>query len=149
MQSADLVIVGACNTQGGVQALADDFHAATRASKLAIAQQCDACATSQFPPMLACPICGSQQLSWVSCGGTGSVGTFVTVHTAEATPSMSIPRRLQAKVPYTSVYVTPDAIPTVRVAALMIGPQQAGLRVGSPVTFTVSDDLGLLADLVG
>ena len=46
------------------------------------------------------------------------------------------------------MYVAPNAIPSVRVAALMIGPQQAQLRVGSAVAFDVTDDLGLLVNIV-
>jgi uncharacterized OB-fold protein len=148
VQSTDPLVLRQCDLQRGVQGLADDFNAAVRSNRAPIAQRCDDCGTAQFPPMLSCPVCRSQELSWVSCGNTGTVGTFVTVHTSEATPSMSIPRRLRALVPYTSVYVAPDAVPSVRVAALMIGPQQAQLRVGSAVAFDVTDDLGLLVNIV-
>jgi uncharacterized OB-fold protein len=147
MQSIDLVMLGGSDTSRGTHGLAEQFRATVHAHKVAVAQHCDSCGTSQFPPMLGCPVCGSSDLSWVSCGDAGTVGTFVTVHTADATPSMSIPRRLRAHAPYTSVYVVPDAVPGVRVPALMIGSQQSQLRIGSPVTLEVSDELGLLANL--
>jgi uncharacterized OB-fold protein len=147
MQSIDLIMLGRSDTSRGTHALAKEFRATVHAHKVAVAQHCDSCGTPQFPPMLGCPACGSSDLSWVSCGDAGTVGTFVTVHTADATPSMSIPRRLLALVPYTSVYVIPDAVPTVRVPALMIGSQQSQLRIAAPVTLEVSDELGLLANL--
>jgi uncharacterized OB-fold protein len=149
MQSTELIVLRRCDPSGGVQALADEFRTTAREHRTAVAQRCDSCASTQFPPMLACPVCGCAGLSWVSCGDTARVGTFVTVHTAQATPSMSIPRRLRAVVPYTSVFAAPDAVPDVRVPALMLGPQQRDIRVGSAVGFDFSDDYGLLADLLG
>jgi uncharacterized OB-fold protein len=128
-----------CSVQQGVQALADEYRAVIGLHQVPLAQRCEECQTAQFPPMLACPSCGSDSLWWVDAGPTGTVGTYVTVHTRDATPSMSIPRRLLDSVPYTSVYVNPDALPTVRLAALMVGDQQAELHVGSRVTFDAAD----------
>jgi uncharacterized OB-fold protein len=147
MQSTDLLVLGHSDVSRGTQGLADQFRDVVKAHKVGVAQQCDGCHTAQFPPMLGCPVCGSGDLSWVSCGDSGTVGTFVTVHTADATPSMSIPRRLRALAPYTSVYVIPDAVPGVRVPALMIGPQQSRVQIGATVTLEMSDELGLLANL--
>jgi uncharacterized OB-fold protein len=147
MSASEVVTVGVVNTSAGVQAMADEHRARARQLRAAIAQRCDSCATAQFPPLLSCPVCGSRDMSWVSCGESGTVGTFVTVHTSAATASMSIPRRLRDVVPYTSVYARPDALPGVRVAALMLGDQQADMKVGARVTFTFSDDYGLMVDL--
>jgi uncharacterized OB-fold protein len=147
MPSAEVVTVGRVDTDAGVQAVANEHRALSGQLRAPLAQRCDACGTGQFPPLLACPNCGSRDLSWIACGDTGTVGTFVTVHTAQATASMSIPRRLQDAVPYTSVFVIPDAVPDVRVAALMLGEQQVELRVGARVAFAFSDDYGLLVDL--
>ena len=147
MPSVEVVTVGRVDTSAGVQAIADEHRALSGRLRAPIAQRCEACGTGQFPPLLACPKCGSDELSWVVCGEVGTVGTFVTVHTADATPSMSIPRRLRDVVPYTSVFVTPDAVPDVRLAALMVGDQQAELRVGARVVFAFSDDYGLMVDL--
>lgn len=149
MHSTELIVLGRSDPSRGVQALADQHRAVAREHRTAVAQRCDSCACPQFPPMLACPACGSAMLSWVSCGGTATVGTFVTVHTAQATPSMSIPRRLRAVTPYTSVFAAPDAVPEVRVPALMLGPQQRDIRAGSAVAFDFSDDYGLLVNLLG
>jgi uncharacterized OB-fold protein len=140
-------VLGPCPVQGGVQALADDFRATVRAHRVAVAQACGRCRTANFPPLLACRSCGSYELQWISCGPTGTIGTYVTVHTADATPSMSIPRRLLDRVPYTSIYASPDAVPTIRVAALMVGGQQERLKVGAAVTFDVGADLQLMANL--
>jgi uncharacterized OB-fold protein len=149
MRSTELIVLGRSDPSGGVQALAEEYRAVAREHRTAVAQRCNSCASTQFPPMLACPVCGCAGLSWVSCGEVARVGTFVTVHTAQATPSMSIPRRLRAVVPYTSVFAAPDAVPGVRVPALMLGPQQRDIRVGSAVGFDFSDDYGLLVNLLG
>lgn len=142
-------VLGACEPERGVQALADQHRAVTQRHGGPVAQACDACAGIQFPPMLACRTCGSAELSWIACGATGTIGTYVTVHTRHATPSMSIPRRLLDQVPYTSVYVVPDAVPTVRLPALMTGPQQERLAVGAAVTLSVAESPALVADLAG
>ncbi|QIZ37991.1 Zn-ribbon domain-containing OB-fold protein [Saccharopolyspora sp. ASAGF58] len=128
-----------CSVARGVQGLADEFREIAEAHKTPVAQRCDRCGAGFFPPLLGCRECGSPELSWVSCGVTGTVGTFVTVHTAEATPSMAIPRRLLDKVPYTSVYVVPDALPAVRLPALMLGAQQERLAVGARVRLHDAD----------
>jgi uncharacterized OB-fold protein len=147
MSPSEVVTVGPVNTSAGVQAMADEHRALAKRLRAAIAQECDSCGTGQFPPLLSCPVCGSSSMNWVSCGDAGTVGTFVTVHTRQATASMSIPRRLRDAAPYTSVFASPDALPTVRVAALMLGDQQAEMRVGARVTFAFSDDYGLMVDL--
>ena len=123
----------------GVQALAEDYRTAISDHGVMIAQQCDECATFYFPPLLACSRCHSEKLSWVDCGPTGAVGTFVTVHAQTVTSSMAIPKWLTGRTPYSSVYVVPDAIPSIRVPALMEGPQQDALAVGSKVTFDLSE----------
>lgn len=123
----------------GVQALADDYRATASESGTMIAQQCDNCATAFFPPLLACTNCHSESLSWVDCGPTGKVGTFVTVHAQTVTPSMAIPKWLRGRTPYSSVYVVPDAIPTIRVPVLMEGSQQDRLAIGTAVRFDLSE----------
>jgi uncharacterized OB-fold protein len=149
MHPTEPILLGRADPAGGVQALAVQHRAVAREHRTAVAQRCDSCARWQFPPMLACPVCGSSKLSWLSCGDTATVGTFVTVHTAQGTPSMSIPRRLAAVAPYTSVFAAPLAVPEVRLAALMLGPQQHHIRVGSAVGFDFSDDYGLMVNLLG
>lgn len=141
--------LGPATGEAGVQVLADRYRAVTREHGGPVVQACDTCARVQFPPMLACAACGSLELSFVGCGPTGRVGTFVTVHTSEVTPSMSIPRRLRDQVPYSSVYVVPDGAPGVRLPALMLGPDQERLAVGAAVTLEVTDHPALIAHLSG
>jgi hypothetical protein len=137
-----------CAVELGAQGLADDYRVMLAAHRVPIAQQCDECRTAYFPPLLACRECSSPKLSWVSCGDTGKVGTFVTVHTADATPSMAIPRRLLDQVPYTSVYAVPDALPAVRLPALMLGPQQQRIGVGRSIRFEANGGPALLAYMI-
>jgi uncharacterized OB-fold protein len=136
-----------CSVQQGVQALADEYRTVMSLHHVPLAQRCEECRTAQFPPMLQCPSCGSDALWWVDAGSAGTIGTYVAVHTRYATPSMSIPRRLLDSVPYTSVYVNPDAFPTVRLAALMVGSQQEKVRVGSRIKFDASDPAVLRVSL--
>ena len=132
----------------GVQALANDYRSAVATNGAMIAQKCDTCATCHFPPLLACSKCHSANLSWIDCGPTGTVGTFVTVHAQTVTPSMAIPKWLLDRTPYSSVYVIPDAIPSIRVPALMEGPQQEKLAVGAQVRFDLSEPRTPRVDIV-
>lgn len=145
--AAKIAVLAPCSVERGVQGLADEFHETVATHKTPAAQRCDDCGTAYFPPLLGCRACASPRLSWVACGEAATVGTFVTVHTAEATSSMSIPRRLVSQIPYTSVYAIPDALPSVRLAALMVGPQQEKLAVGVPVRLEVANGRTLLASI--
>ena len=140
-------VLAPCSVARGAQGLADEFRETVTEHQVPVAQRCDRCGSAYFPPVLGCRVCASPSLSWVSCGETATVGTFVTVHTAEATPSMSIPRRLLDQVPYSSVYAVPDALPGVRLAALMLGPQQDKLAVGVAVRLEVANGHTLQASI--
>lgn len=131
----------------GAQRLADNHRQTAAAHEAVVAQQCDRCATCFFPPLLGCSVCQSSELSWIDCGETGKVGTFVKVHGNLVTPSVGVPKWLVHRMPYTSVYAVPDAAPTLRIPALMEGPQQAHIRVGAPVRFDTSDPRSLGAHL--
>jgi uncharacterized OB-fold protein len=128
---------GRCANLISIQAMADEYKALLRDHGVPVVQRCDECQRPCFPPLLGCPQCGSSQLVWIAAGTTGKVGTFVTVHRRDPTASMTIPRRLLDQIPYTSVYVMPDEVPEVRIAALMTGPQQSELAVGSTVRLRV------------
>ena len=123
----------------GVQALADEFREVMSEAGAMVAQQCDSCGSCFFPPLLACSQCHADKLSWIDCGPTGTVGTFVTVHARTVTSSMSIPKWLADRTPYSSVYVVPDFAPSIRVPALMEGAHQERLAVGARVRFDLSD----------
>ena len=139
--------LGQCNVAAGAQALADEFREVASEHQVALAQSCDSCNTVLFPPMLGCPACASDRLSWIDCGVRAKVGTFVAVHTAEATPSMGIPGRLRDKVPYASVFAIPDDYPAIRLAALVIGDDVAKVQIGAAVTLDATS-LPLIASLV-
>jgi uncharacterized OB-fold protein len=129
----------ACDLDSGAQGLADQYQAVLRQAGEPLVQRCTACASTYFPPLLSCRCCHSDALVWAPAGRRGVVGTFVTVHTRDSTPSMSIPRRLLDDVPYTSVYVEPLDTPGVRLPALMVGEQQAALAVGDVVELEVPE----------
>lgn len=137
MSDATRDVVASCDLNSGAQGLADQYQALLREHRAPIVQHCAGCASSYFPPLLNCRTCHSDDLSWVPAGSTGTIGTFVTVHTRDQTPSMSIPRRLLDEVPYTSVYVEPDDVPGVRIPALMVGAQQASIAVSAKVRLEV------------
>jgi uncharacterized OB-fold protein len=129
--------VSACDVMAGAQGLAQQYDALLRERREPLVQHCSDCTATYFPPLLSCRSCHSDALVWKPSGSRAVVGTFVTVHTRESTPSMSIPRRLLDEVPYTSVYVEPLAAPGVRIPALMVGEQQEGLAVGDIVDLEV------------
>ena len=141
-------VVGRAPVEQGAQALADHYRQLVSEHRVALVQRCDECSADFFPPLLGCSRCHSSELSWIDCGATGTVGTFVTVHARIVTPSMGIPKWLRESTPYSSVYVVPDAVPTVRVAALMDGDQQDRLRVGARVRFALSEPRVLRVHLV-
>ena len=129
-----------CAVAAGAQGLADQYRALLHDHREPLVQRCSSCATAYFPPLLSCRTCHSDALAWVPAGRRAAVGTFVTVHTREQTPSMSIPRRLLDEVPYTSVYVEPLEVPGVRIPAVMVGDQQAALAVGDVVELDVPEE---------
>lgn len=131
--------LGRARVDRGAQGLAEDYRRTVAEHRAVAAQQCDACATYYFPPLLSCSRCHSEELSWVDVGSTGTVATFVTVHAGTVTPSMGIPKWLLNRVPYTSVYVTPDSVTSIRIPALMEGSDQEALEVGTRVLFDLSD----------
>jgi uncharacterized OB-fold protein len=47
-----------------------------------VLQRCDACGRARFPPMPACPWCGSRATTTVEASGHGTVYSFVTAHQA-------------------------------------------------------------------
>ena len=141
--------VASCDVEAGAQGLADQYRALLREHRVPLVQRCADCGTACFPPLLSCRKCHSDRLGWVPAGTRGAVGTFVTVHTRESTPSMSIPKRLLDEVPYTSVYVEPLHVPDVRIPALMVGAQQHSLAVGDEVDLEVPEDGPIRAHVQG
>jgi uncharacterized OB-fold protein len=102
---------------------------------------CRNCDRPQFPPKLLCPRCSSSDLEWRDVGGAGTVECWVTVHTTEATAGFAIPKWLLAAVPYSSVFVQPDALAsTLRLPSLMTKVDPAALEVGTRVVIEVGGD---------
>lgn len=135
----DLPNLAACALTDGAQGLADQHRALLGRHRVPLVQRCAECTSTFFPPLLSCRECHSSRLDWVDAGARGRVGTFVTVHTREQTPSMSIPRRLLEEVPYTSVYVEPLDVAGLRLPAVMVGDQQESLAVGDLVELVVPE----------
>jgi hypothetical protein len=78
-------------------------------------------------------------LAWVDCGEKGEIATFVTVSAQERTPAYSIPKFLEARLPYTTVFVTLASHHRVRLPALLAEdvPLDA-LKVGALVRLSVA-----------
>ena len=133
------LVVSRAPVELGAQALADNYRQVVAEHRTVLAQGCDQCEAHFFPPLLGCSKCQYNKLSWIECGTSGIVGTFVTVHARTVTPSMGIPKWLRDRTPYSSVYVVPDSVPSIRIPALMEGPQQDRLAVGARVDFDLSD----------
>jgi uncharacterized OB-fold protein len=141
--------LAACDVGAGAEGLAVQYRALLRSQRVPLVQRCTDCAAAYFPPLLNCRTCHSDELCWMSAGSRGKVGTFVTVHTRDQTPSMSIPKWLLDQVPYTSVYVEPLDIEGVRIPTLMVGDQQSSLAVGDEVELEVHVDGAIHAHLRG
>jgi uncharacterized OB-fold protein len=139
--------VATCDVAAGAKGLADQYRRLLRLHRVPLVQCCGDCSAAYFPPLLSCRSCHSDTLSWVPAGSRGKVGTFVTVHTREQSPSMSIPKRLLDLVPYSSVYVEPLDVKRVRIPTLMLGEQQALLSVGDEVELEVPEDGPIQAHL--
>jgi uncharacterized OB-fold protein len=49
-------------------------------------QRCSTCRSAVHPPRLACPTCGSQELSWATSAGTGQVYSSTSLSPREGAP---------------------------------------------------------------
>jgi hypothetical protein len=77
-------------------------------------QHCLACGRVRFPPMPACPWCGSAAAEWRAVSGTGHVYSWVGVRRA-LTPAF------ESEVPYT--IATVELAEGARVFARLDGPE--------------------------
>ncbi|HEY8473717.1 MAG TPA: OB-fold domain-containing protein [Natronosporangium sp.] len=87
-------------------------------------QRCDGCQRWHHPPVLTCPACGSEQLSWQPASGRGEVFTWTVTH-HPFHPAFS------AAGPYPCVVVTTEEGPRVLSTVRDVAPAQ--LRAGLPV----------------
>lgn len=124
----------------GVAELAADYRASSEQRRQVLIQRCPICASRYFPPQLRCSKCGAQELEWEPCGSRGRIKTWVTVHGQEETASMSVPRRLKERTPYSTVFLALDDAPEIRIAALYFhGSDDYDLKVGAPMTVHLED----------
>lgn len=62
-----------------VTPLTEPFWSAAKSHKLVI-QRCDDCQGWQFPPEVACTLCGSPNIGWAQAGGRASLYTWTVAH---------------------------------------------------------------------
>jgi uncharacterized OB-fold protein len=128
-----------CDLATGTLGLALDYRSQLSVRERPVVQACTECGRVQSPPTLRCPACRSAALGWVDGGATGKVATFVTVSAQERTPAYSIPKHLEARLPYTTVFVTLALHQGVRVAALLAEDVSPGaVKVGVTVRLSVA-----------
>ena len=128
-----------CDLSAGTPGLAVDYRARLSTAGRPVVQACTACGRAQFPPTLRCPVCRSAALTWVDGGEKGEIATFVTVSAQERTPGYAIPKHLEARLPYTTVFATLALHSGVRVPALLAEDVPPGaVKVGVSVRLRVA-----------
>lgn len=98
---------------------------------------CQECGRPHLPPGPVCPHCLSDRLEWREASGRGTVSTYVVVHKAWF-PAFA------GDVPYNVAQIELEEGP--RLTSRIVGIENAGLRVGLPVTVDfemVDEDLAL------
>ena len=89
-----------------------------------VLQRCDSCRKVQFYPRPACRYCGSQELTWETLSGRGSVYTYTIVHRAPF-------EAFAGDVPYVLAVVELDEGPLLLSTIEGIEPEavEVGMRV--------------------
>lgn len=130
-----------CDIGSGGQGMAMQYRRLLTENRRPICQVCRDCGHPQFPPMLLCPLCRSSNLEWRDVGGSGTVRSWVTVHTSTTTAGFTIPKWLVNAVPYSSVFVQPDALTeTLRMPSLMTDVTPSRMAAGARVVLEVGGD---------
>ncbi len=111
------------------------FWAATREHRLTV-QHCLECGQPRFYPRTLCPKCGSDQVEWRDCSGTGTVYSYTVVYRA---PSEAF----ATDVPYVVAIVALDEGPHLMTNVVGCAPEQ--VRIGMPVRVLFKDMGGDLA----
>lgn len=99
-------------------------------------QRCDACSRHVFYPRSICPHCFSDQLSWVTASGKGTIYTYTVVHQAFGS--------FAGDVPFTVAIVELEE--GVRMMTRIIDGPRERVTIGAPVRVTfesVADDMTL------
>lgn len=99
------------------------FWTGGAAGKLMIAS-CDACGRDIHPPQLACPKCGSREVSAKPSAGRGSIHSYTINHQAWV-PGL--------EVPYPLAIVALDDHPGVRITARVVGCALDSVKIGAAV----------------
>lgn len=85
---------------------------------------CQACSQYFWYPRLACPQCGSRDVTWRTTSGTGSVWSYVTMH--RAAPGF------EADVPYVVALIELSEGP--RLLSNVVGSADGSVSLGADVT---------------
>ncbi len=99
-------------------------------------QRCDTCARHVFYPRSICPHCSSQQLSWVTASGKGTIYSYTVVHQAYGP--------FAGDVPYVIALVT--LAEDVRMMTRLVDAPREQVRIDAPVHVTfvpVNEDITL------
>jgi len=89
-----------------------------------VLQRCDACDRWVYYPRARCPGCLSDQLTWTTVGGLGTVYTFTVAEQPTAPPFADEVPQLLAVVELTE---------GVRVSTTLVDVDPTGISVGLPV----------------
>ena len=84
-------------------------------------QRCDACSRYVFYPRSICPHCFSNQLSWVTATGKGTIYSYTVAHQAHEVPFVIAIVELEEG---------------VRMMTRIVGAQRERIAIGQPVRVT-------------
>ena len=89
-----------------------------------VLRECSACGQRHFPPRHACPLCWSQDLTWIEARGEATVYSFTVMRRAPST-------EWQGRVPYVVALV--DLAEGVRMMVNIVGEDALGVVIGERV----------------
>ena len=112
---------------------AAEFFAGTGRGELRV-QRCGACGLHHHYPRLACPHCGSDDLSWITASGCGTVHSFTVIRKQGIPP-------FNEQVPFVVALVDLDE-PGARFIAQLptVAPEDAAIDTRVRATFRPASD---------
>lgn len=116
----------------------DPYWQAAREGRLLI-QRCTACGTFFSYARPFCPVCWSEQVTWVHASGAATLYTWSVVHVNDLPAFKDL-------VPYVAAIV--DLAEGPRMASMIVDCPHDQLRIGMPLTvgfFAASDEISLPA----
>lgn len=102
------------------------YWAAARSRRLLV-RECRQCGARHFMPRAQCPVCWSDALAWIDCGGWGRVYSLSIIRRAP-TPDFG------AATPYVTALIDLDEGP--RMFANIVGPGALDAAIGDRVQVT-------------